>query len=107
MMDRISHGRRMYDTVRWRKARLSHLNEYPLCVLCERQGITTAATVVDHIQEHKGDYDLFWNQDNWQSLCASCHSGIKRMQEHHGYSQAADANGIPLDNNHPWNKERR
>ena len=97
--------RRMYDTVRWRKARKRHLDEYPLCVLCDRQGITTAASIVDHIQEHKGDYDLFWDANNWQSLCASCHSGIKRMQENYGYSQAADVDGIPLDVNHPWNKQ--
>jgi 5-methylcytosine-specific restriction protein A len=99
--------RRMYDSVRWRKARKRHLDEHPLCVLCERQGITTAATVVDHIKEHKGDYDLFWDAKNWQSLCASCHSGIKRTQDNYGYSQAADENGIPLDVNHPWTKERR
>lgn len=98
--------RRMYDSVRWRKARTRHLNEFPLCVLCARQGIDTAATVVDHIVEHKGDYVLFWDQDNWQSLCASCHSGIKRLQDNHGYSQAADANGIPMDPGHPWSKAR-
>ena len=97
----------MYDTTRWRKVRIRHLNEYPLCALCARQGVDTEATVVDHVVEHKGNYDLFWNQDNWQSLCASCHSGIKRMQEHHGYSQACDENGISLDKNHPWNKERK
>ena len=75
--------------------------------MCERQGIVTAATVVDHIKEHKGDYGLFWDESNWQSLCASCHSGIKRTQEKHGYSQAAGVDGMPVDANHPWNKERR
>ena len=95
--------RRMYDSVRWRKARARHLDEHPLCVMCERQGITTAASVVDHIKEHKGDYDLFWDPKNRQSLCPSCHSGWKRILEHHGHSQAADVDGIPLDHNHPWN----
>ncbi len=92
----------MYDTVRWRKERAAHLRENPLCVMCAAQGRDTVATVVDHIVEHKGDYDLFWDPKNWQSLCPSCHSGIKRIQEHHGHSSAAGVDGMPIDHNHPW-----
>lgn len=99
--------RRLYDSVRWRKARIRHLNEFPLCALCSRQGIDKEATVIDHVVEHKGDYDLFWEPSNWQSLCPTCHSGLKRMQERHGYSQAAGVDGMPIDRNHPWNKEGR
>ena len=69
--------------------------------------MTVVATVIDHKIPHKGDYDLFWNQDNWQSLCASCHSGVKRMQETHGYSQSCGVDGQPIDVGHPWNKERK
>lgn len=100
-------NKRLYDSARWRKARIRHLNEFPLCALCARQGITTAATVVDHIRPHDENYDLFWDSDNWQSLCATCHSGIKAMQERHGYSQAAGVDGIPIDRNHPWNAEHK
>jgi 5-methylcytosine-specific restriction endonuclease McrA len=96
---------RMYDSARWRRARAGHLAEQPLCALCARQGRDTAATVVDHVREHRGDYDLFWDPANWQSLCASCHSGIKRLQERRGYSPAAGVDGMPLDANHPWNME--
>jgi 5-methylcytosine-specific restriction protein A len=31
------------------------------------------ATVVDHIIPHRGDEKLFWDRDNWQALCKSCH----------------------------------
>jgi 5-methylcytosine-specific restriction protein A len=31
------------------------------------------AIVVDHIIPHKGNYKLFWDKSNWQSLCKSCH----------------------------------
>ena len=31
------------------------------------------ATVVDHIIPHRGDQKLFWDQNNWQALCKSCH----------------------------------
>jgi len=30
---------------------------------------------VDHIEAHKGDECLFWNQSNWQPLCKECHDG--------------------------------
>lgn len=33
----------------------------------------TAATVVDHKMPHKGNMALFWDHDNWQSLCKPCH----------------------------------
>jgi len=105
-MDR-QRSKRLYDSARWRKSRARHLLEHPLCVLCERQGITKAGDTVDHIVEHNGDYDLFWDESNWQTLCRSCHSGIKRRQEHNGYSQAAGVDGMPIDSNHPWNKDQK
>ena len=33
-----------------------------------------AANVVDHIKPHRGDSALFWNTENWQSLCDKCHN---------------------------------
>ena len=51
-----------------------HLAANPLCVECSKEGRTVAATEVDHIVPHRGDKELFWNPDNWQSLCKSHHS---------------------------------
>ena len=65
---------------RWNRARAVFLSEHPLCRECERQGVLTPATVVDHIQPHRGDYALFWDQENWQPLCATCH-GRKTIAE--------------------------
>lgn len=59
---------------RWQKARAAYLRRHPLCAECKRQGLTVAATVVDHIIPHRGNKVRFWNSDNWQSLCASCHN---------------------------------
>lgn len=95
---------RMYDTARWRLMRRSFLNQHPLCTLCAQMGRDTAANTVDHIKPHKGDPVLFWDWDNLQSLCAPCHDSIKRQQERHGFSQAADQNGFPIDEKHPWNR---
>lgn len=58
---------------RWKRARLRWLACNPLCVEHLRSGETVVASVVDHIQPHKGDWRLFWDQQNWQSLCKSCH----------------------------------
>ena len=63
---------RGYDS-RWRKARTDFLHRNPLCVKCMAQGRITPATVVDHIIPHRGDRKLFWDEQNWQPLCKSCH----------------------------------
>ena len=63
-----------YSTYRWRKARMSYLLSHPLCVNCLNFERVVSATVVDHIQDHKGDKNLFWDNKNWQSLCISCHN---------------------------------
>jgi len=66
---------------RWQKERERFLRAHPLCCYCEREGRVEAATVVDHIITHRGDKDLFWNRDNWQSLCAFHHSSTKQKEE--------------------------
>ena len=58
----------------WRKAAQTFLKRHPLCALCEREGLVTAATCVDHTKPHKGNKQLFWDATNWQPLCQSCHS---------------------------------
>jgi 5-methylcytosine-specific restriction protein A len=70
---RPTAARRGYDA-RWQKARLSFLADHPLCVECEKRGLTVAATVVDHITPHKGDQELFWSVENWRALCERCHN---------------------------------
>ncbi len=94
----------LYHTPRWRKARKAYLNKHPLCVMCEKRGLTVAATVVDHKKPHKGNLELFWDEDNWQPLCKQCHDSVKKMQEIHGYSQACGVDGLPIDAGHPWNR---
>jgi 5-methylcytosine-specific restriction protein A len=62
------------------------LKRNPLCVHCYREGQLTPAYVVDHIKPHKGDYDLFWNEDNWQGLCTT-HHNIKTVKEDGGFGR--------------------
>ena len=60
--------------------------------------------LVDHIKPHKGDLNLFWDQDNWQPLCKSCHDRDKQSEERRGYSLQLDDSGWPIDPKHPSNQ---
>lgn len=57
------------------------LAERPLCCYCERKGRVAIATVVDHIDPHKGDQAKFWNEANWQPMCKPCHDSVKAAEE--------------------------
>jgi 5-methylcytosine-specific restriction protein A len=65
----------------WRRARKAFLAAHPLCAECEREGKVTAATVVDHVIPHRGDMVLFWQETNWESLCATHHNRKTRRGE--------------------------
>lgn len=93
-----------YNTARWRRRRAHQLLVEPLCRMCAEQGRATVATVADHVEPHKGDYELFW-RGKLQSLCAQCHSRSKQLQETRGYTAAAGVDGQPIDAGHPWNKK--
>lgn len=66
----------------WQRARIGFLQQHPLCTHCAQQGITRAATVVDHIQPHHSEAARFWDSDNWQALCHRCHS--RKTASHDG-----------------------
>lgn len=78
--ERGTSHQRGYDA-KWREARAEHLAEQPLCADHLRRGYYETATVVDHITAHKGDSELFWNRNNWQSLCKSCHDRKTQLQD--------------------------
>ena len=69
---RLSSTMRGYG-YKWQKYREAYLHAHPLCEECKRRDRIEAATVVDHIQDHEGDMRLFWDVDNHQALCKSCH----------------------------------
>lgn len=89
---------------RWQQYRANYLRMHPLCVMCDRLGQATAATIVDHRVPHKGDLTLFWNPDNHQSLCKPHHDGEKQRMEHGTQLHGGDQHGQPADPNHHWNQ---
>lgn len=70
---RASASRRGYGN-RWRRYRYFYLSQHPYCAHCFSQGRVVPATVVDHIEPHKGSYELFWKEGNHQGLCEKCHN---------------------------------
>lgn len=96
--------RHLYSTKRWHRLRWHQLQKEPLCRMCSVLGHVTAATVVDHKIPHKGDESLFFDDDNLQSLCKTCHDSAKQAEEKTGRVIGGDVNGVPLDPNHHWNR---
>lgn len=78
--ERGSASKRGYNRA-WQKARRTYLSMNPFCVECMKEGQVTPSTVVDHIEAHKGNRALFWDEKNWQALCASCHSRKTRRED--------------------------
>jgi 5-methylcytosine-specific restriction enzyme A len=68
---------RGYDH-RWQQARREYLAEHPRC---QHPECNAYATVMDHVISHKGDMRLFWDQKNWQGLCAHHHNSAKQRNE--------------------------
>ena len=77
---RISSTQRGY-TYKWQQYRAGFLRENPLCAYCKRHGTVKAASVVDHIEPHRGNMTLFWRSQNHQALCKPCHDSIKQREE--------------------------
>lgn len=81
-------------TYRWQKASKLFLIDHPLCAICLRKDplVVRAAEVVDHIIPHKGDYELFWDESNWQSACKECHD-IKTSKEDGAFGHPVKSRG--------------
>lgn len=111
-----------YNLARWkgpRGRRAQQLRAEPLCCMCLAKGIVNDGSltstgerqsdphrrflVADHVVEHKGDPDRFWNGE-LQTLCPDHHDITKQQQESRGFVAGCDAAGRPIDAAHPWNR---
>lgn len=52
----------------WEKYRAEFLEQNPFCYMCDSK-----AMIVDHLRPHKGDFSLFWKEDNYVQMCKSHH----------------------------------
>jgi 5-methylcytosine-specific restriction protein A len=70
-----------YKLAKWAKLRKAVLDDQPHCVMCLERGRFVLANVVDHIRPHRGDWSLFFDRTNLQSLCETCHNSTKQAEE--------------------------
>ena len=62
------------NSARYKKQRLRRLRIEPLCRTCKKKSLLVAGSIYDHVVPHKGSYKLFWDFDNSQTQCVSCHN---------------------------------
>ncbi|ARG16941.1 hypothetical protein B7L44_10265 [Acinetobacter nosocomialis] len=57
----------------WRRVTADFIAIPKLCGDCSRRGYVSVASKVAHIADPKTDRVLFWDRNNWITLCESCY----------------------------------
>lgn len=85
-----------YGGVHWQRLTKAWLQRYPVCILCLVRGeINRGANdeaitrqrnlIVDHIEPHRGERTLFFDNSNLETLCrCPCHDVDKQRHEQQG-----------------------
>lgn len=80
--------RKLYSTKRWRALRLVILERAGwMCQGCEVPHLLTGkmpephSPVIDHVEPHRGNLVLFWDESNLQAVCKAWHDSEKQRQE--------------------------
>lgn len=74
--------RKIYKSTRWRKLRALKIAEQPLCEMCLKEGKTTIAEDVHHIESFMSTDDkvlrlaLAYDYENLMSICKTHHQMI-------------------------------
>jgi 5-methylcytosine-specific restriction protein A len=92
-----------YGTTEWAILKARQLKRHKDCVYCLQMGLFTKATHVDHKVPHRGNYGLFRDPNNLQSLCAVHANSTKQKEELTGQTQGCAVTGWPLGKEHFWN----
>lgn len=88
--------------------RRRHLAGNPLCVHCQERGRIRLATQLDHIKSlEQGGPDFPEDPSNAQGLCDECHDVKTRVDMGYKATYSGDADGMPIEADHPWNRGGR
>ena len=69
-----------YGRKDWQRIRGHQLAIEPLCERHKQRGEIVAATVVNHVEPHRGDWAKFIDGP-FESLCKPCHDGEVQAEE--------------------------
>lgn len=96
--------RKLYQTKQWRVLRERVLLrdafkcQHKGCGAFLKRGRSHPhSAVIHHLKPHKGDLDLFFDIDNLQAVCWSCHSGDIQSIEARGKDTEIGEDGWPTD----------
>lgn len=86
----------------WGEVRVEQLRKHPLCQMCEKEGIITAAVDVHHIRPvesfpREAMEAACYNPDNLISLCIPCHVRVHKEMLRSHVGQMRDLPNIPHD----------
>lgn len=81
----------IYNSREWRELRIQKLRANPLCEVCEREGIVTAARCVYHVvpietartKDEMRRLAIDCGLQGLKSLCLACHAKIHKEQRSH------------------------
>ena len=95
--ERRGSARERGYTRRWDRSAKAFVTEHPLCLGCEAIGRAVPTELVDHIEPHKGDMELFWREDNRQPSCGWHHRVVKAELERLFFIGAIAVDQLRLD----------
>lgn len=102
----LDRGPRDWPQLQCHRLRAKHqLQIEPFCVFCLADGKAVVATIADHVEPHRGDWNSF-RLGKLQSLCKTHHDSAKRLIELNGYSSTVGLDGLPIDPHHPIYQKR-
>ncbi len=104
MSEEREEWRKWYKLKIWKDLRKQQLDKQPFCERHLKKGAYIVANVVNHKTPHKGDWKLFNDPANLESTCKHCHDTTIQYEEIHGFSKEIGADGWPVDDKHPFNK---
>jgi 5-methylcytosine-specific restriction protein A len=91
---RGNSAERGYDAL-WRRLRAWFLRHNPRCTFCLERGVSTKATVVDHIKSIEEAPELRLDPSNLRSLCDRCHNRRTAIDQGIARDRQRGAGGLP------------
>lgn len=90
----------LYKTKRWQTLRWAVLTrDYFTCQMCHRMETDISRLVADHIDQHKGDPSIFYDETRIRCLCKPCHDRFKQSEERTGRKAVTiGTDGWPVEN---------
>ncbi|WP_300534616.1 HNH endonuclease signature motif containing protein [uncultured Mameliella sp.] len=78
----VKRSRAWYNSKRWQEMRRQVLQDAGFtCARCGFASLEKWGLVADHIEPHREDEARFWDRENLQCLCWTCHSRDKQREE--------------------------